>query len=79
MNEKGSDELLAELVDEPVDAAVRMDDYLRGEEEKRVIATSPAEHEPGGQYPDPDVTPEGAHAEYDPMPPQEERPDEPTP
>jgi len=74
MTEKGSDELLLELIDDPdtIDDAAVDDEERLGEEEDRVIAAGPATDEPGEQHPDPDETPSGDPPEYDPLPPEEE-------
>lgn len=71
MTEKGSDELLAEVADAPVDRAVAETEAQLDAEERRLRAISPAEHELSGAYPDPDETPSGDPPEYDPTPPEE--------
>ena len=73
MNEKGSDELLAEKADDP-DELLRkaeLEEARSVEEERRLTAmVVDAPQEPGHQYPDPDEAPPPAGApDYDPLPP----------
>lgn len=72
MTEKGSDELLAEIANaDTVNDGVDAEEYDLEEEEERLLATAPADDEPGKGYPDPDQTPdEGTPPEFDPLPPE---------
>jgi hypothetical protein len=73
MTEKGSDELLRKVADpDRVMQGVENEEGWLADEEARVVATAPADEEPGQAYPDPDATPEGAPPEYDPLPPEED-------
>ena len=64
--EIGSDAMLPDGYDPT--AEIEADETELAAEQARVDAMTPAEDEPGRQYDDADVTPDGQPPEYDPVP-----------
>jgi hypothetical protein len=69
--EIGSDAQLAAVADvSTLEDGVKEEQRANSEEESRLAAASPADDEPGEDFPEPEPPPhDEPHSEYDPMPP----------